>query len=158
MSCNSLVNTTIYKNHKRILILFLKLLVVHQEFETDVFKSSVIVSNDILLQCVLPSHVSDLLEVSSWADSEGNTFTADNSYGKPREPEMCLCFKKRSWKLSFIFILTLEKLMGILDFLDYNAMNNILMQLNETLNLQFKDMLLFCVGLLSTENMVSHKK
>ena len=48
--------------------------------------------------------------------------------------------------------------MGILDFLDYNAMNNILMQLNETLNLQFIDMLLFCVGLLSTENMVSHKK
>ena len=90
MSCNSLVNTTIYKNHKRILILFLKLLVVHQEFETDVFKSSVIMSNDILLQCVFPSHVSDLLEVSSWADSEGNTFTPDNSYGNPREPEICL--------------------------------------------------------------------
>ena len=77
-------------------ILFLKLLVVHQEFETDVFKSSVIVSNDILLQCVFPSHVSDLLEVSSWADSEGNTFTPDNSYGNPREPEICLYFTKIS--------------------------------------------------------------
>ena len=61
----------------------MKLLVVHQEFETDVFKASVILSNDILLKCVFPSHVSDLLRVSSWADSEGNTFTADKSYGKP---------------------------------------------------------------------------
>ena len=34
--------------------------------------------------------------------------------------------------------------MSILDFLDYNAMNNILMHLNETLNLQFIDMLLLC--------------
>ena len=64
------------------ILIFLKLLVVHQEFETDVFKASVIVSNDILLKCVFPSHVSDLLGVSSWADSEGNTFTADKSYGK----------------------------------------------------------------------------
>ena len=65
------------------ILIFLKLLVVHQEFETDVFKASVILSNDILLKCVFPSHVSDLLRVSSWADSEGNTFTADKSYGKP---------------------------------------------------------------------------
>ena len=55
---------------------------VHQGFETDVFKVNVILSNDILLKCVFPSHVSDLLSVLSWADSEGNTYTASSSYGK----------------------------------------------------------------------------
>ena len=48
------------------------------------FKVNVILSNDILLKCVFPSHVSDLLSVLSWADSEGNTYTATSSYGKSR--------------------------------------------------------------------------
>lgn len=56
-------------------------LVVHQKFETDVFKVNVILSNDIILKCVLPSHVADLVSVTSWVDSEGSTYTDEASYG-----------------------------------------------------------------------------
>ena len=55
------------------------------------FKVNVILSNDILLKCVFPSHVSDLLSVLSWADSEGNTYTATTSYGKPT---LCMSLSK----------------------------------------------------------------
>ena len=59
----------------------LMFLVVHQKFETDVFKVNVILSNDIILKCVLPSHVADLVSVTSWVDSEGSTYTDEASYG-----------------------------------------------------------------------------
>ena len=49
------------------------------------FKVNVILFNDILLKCVFPSHLSDLLRVVDWADSEGNTITA-SSYGNTPEP------------------------------------------------------------------------
>ena len=77
-------HVSVYLNSVKDCLLISKFLVVHQGFETDVFKVNVILSNDILLKCVFPSHVSDLLSVLSWADSEGNTYTATSSYGKSR--------------------------------------------------------------------------
>ena len=55
--------------------------VVNQMFDNDVFKVNVILSNDIILKCVSPSHVADLISVTSWVDSEGNTYTSQDSYG-----------------------------------------------------------------------------
>ena len=59
----------------------LMFLVIHQKFETDVFKVNIILSNDIILKCMLPSHVADLVSVTSWVDSEGSTYTDEASYG-----------------------------------------------------------------------------
>ena len=64
-------------------------LVVNQQFESDVFKVNVILSNDITLKCVSPSHVADLLSVTSWVDSEGNTYTDGDSYGNISHLRLC---------------------------------------------------------------------
>ena len=71
-------------------------LVVNQQFESDVFKVNVILSNDITLKCVSPSHVADLLSVTSWVDSEGNTYTDGDSYGNISH--LCLYLIQWVWK------------------------------------------------------------
>ena len=55
--------------------------VVSQQFDADVFKVNVIVGNDVILSCVLPSHVSDLVRVTGWVDSQANTFTPADGLG-----------------------------------------------------------------------------
>ena len=60
-------------------------------FENDVFKVNVILYNDIILKCVTPSHVADLISVTSWVDSEGNTYTAQDSYGNISHLTSYLC-------------------------------------------------------------------
>ena len=45
---------------------------VVQSYETDVFKENVILGNDALMKCSIPSFVADSVEVMSWVDSEGN--------------------------------------------------------------------------------------
>ena len=43
-----------------------------QIFEVDIFRESVIVGNDAIFKCSVPSFVSDIVSVDSWVDSEGN--------------------------------------------------------------------------------------
>ncbi|XP_023322374.1 Down syndrome cell adhesion molecule-like protein Dscam2 [Eurytemora carolleeae] len=45
--------------------------VVSQDYELDVFKTNILLNNDALVGCVVPSHVGDMLEVQGWVDSEG---------------------------------------------------------------------------------------
>ena len=45
--------------------------VVSQDYELDVFKTNILLHNDALVGCVVPSHVGDMLEVQGWVDSEG---------------------------------------------------------------------------------------
>ena len=58
---------------------------VVQPYETDVFKGNVIRGNDLLLKCVFPSHVSDLVVVTAWVDSEGSTYANRGEYGNYRD-------------------------------------------------------------------------
>ena len=55
--------------------------VVEQQFDADVFKVNVILGNEVLLSCVLPSHLADLVSVTAWVDSEGNSFTSRHGLG-----------------------------------------------------------------------------
>lgn len=55
--------------------------VVSQQFDADVFKVNVIIGNDVILSCVLPSHVSDLVRVTAWVDSQANHFTSADGLG-----------------------------------------------------------------------------
>ena len=55
--------------------------VVEQQFDADVFKVNVITGNDVHLSCVLPSHLADLIVVTAWVDSEGNSFSSDRGPG-----------------------------------------------------------------------------
>ena len=92
-------------------------LVVNQQFESDVFKVNVILSNDITLKCVSPSHVADLLSVTSWVDSEGNTYTDGDSYGNISH--LCLYLiqwvwkheVKSFWNLSIAYLLQNKRIM-----------------------------------------------
>ena len=43
----------------------------NQHFEVDIFRESVIVGNDAIFKCSVPSFVSDFVTVDSWVDSEG---------------------------------------------------------------------------------------
>ena len=52
----------------------LSISVVLHSFEVDVFKENVVLGNDALMKCQVPSLVADLVSVHSWLDSKGNEF------------------------------------------------------------------------------------
>lgn len=46
-----------------------------QSYETDVGKEYVILGNDAIMKCSIPSFVADFVSVTSWFDSRGNELT-----------------------------------------------------------------------------------
>ena len=44
--------------------------------------AQVIVGNEVLLKCDIPSFVSDFVSVSDWVDSEGIMYSASSTLGK----------------------------------------------------------------------------
>ena len=53
---------------------FLNFSVSSQRYEIDILRESVIVGNDAIFKCSIPSFVSDFVSVDSWVDSEANNF------------------------------------------------------------------------------------
>ena len=49
----------------------MQLLVVSQEYETRVSDEFVMLGNDVMVKCLLPSFVSDIVAVEGWITSEG---------------------------------------------------------------------------------------
>ena len=43
-----------------------------QRYEIDILRESVIVGNDAIFKCSIPSFVSDFVFVDTWVDSEAN--------------------------------------------------------------------------------------
>ena len=54
---------------------------VEQAFETDVFKGNIMRGNDLILKCIFPSHVADMVAVIALVDSEGTSFANRGQYG-----------------------------------------------------------------------------
>ena len=46
------------------------------------FREHVMLGNDLLFKCGIPSYVGDFVSVLSWHDSEGRDFFASRHYGK----------------------------------------------------------------------------
>ena len=46
--------------------------VISHPYEVDVYKENVILGNDALMKCIIPSFVADLVIVDSWLDVEEN--------------------------------------------------------------------------------------
>ena len=44
----------------------------HQRYEINVHPESIIIGNDAILKCSIPSFVTDFIQVESWIDSEAN--------------------------------------------------------------------------------------
>ena len=62
---------------------------ISQEFKAHVgLETYVILGNDALIKCEIPSFVSDLVAISGWIDNKGNEYFAQTSYGTS-------CFQKR---------------------------------------------------------------
>ena len=55
-----------------VLIIFFPISVVGTGYETNVAPESVMLQNDMLFKCSIPSFVSDFVSVDSWVDSEAN--------------------------------------------------------------------------------------
>ena len=55
---------------------------VAQSFATEAENTYVILGNSALVECKIPSHVSDFVTVESWADSDGNEYFHDETFGK----------------------------------------------------------------------------
>ena len=53
--------------------------VVGQTYTTQLLDEYVIIGNDALFKCTIPSYVTDFVSVVSWVDSEGNTILASSS-------------------------------------------------------------------------------
>ena len=57
-----------------------------------------VVGNDVLLKCVIPSFEADFVRVGSWLDSEGAEYPADNEMGKtePQKPRIEIDVEKEN--------------------------------------------------------------
>ena len=69
--------------HNGVSVLFSFALVVIQPYETDVGKEYVIVGNDAIMKCAIPSFVADFVSIVSWMSSEDElkSLTQENSQG-----------------------------------------------------------------------------
>ena len=52
---------------------------MHQDYSSEASNEYVIVGNDALMKCVVPSFVSDLVEIIAWTDTEENIFYKQSS-------------------------------------------------------------------------------
>ncbi len=51
--------------------------VARQQYKSGVEEEYVILGNDALLKCKVPSFVADFVSVAGWIDSEGNEYYPD---------------------------------------------------------------------------------
>ena len=56
------------------LVFFFCLAAVQQDFNTEAGNEYVILGNDVIMKCSIPSFVADFVSVTGWVDSEGNEF------------------------------------------------------------------------------------
>ena len=50
-----------------------------QIYKTSSHEEYIIVGNDALMKCVIPSFVADFVSVIQWEDSEGNAYVKDST-------------------------------------------------------------------------------
>ena len=77
------------KNELSVFFFFSK--VISQDFKVHVTQESyVILGNDALVKCDIPSFVADLVQITGWNDNEGKEFipTTNNNFGKQRKLEL----------------------------------------------------------------------
>ena len=55
---------------------------VSQDYSTKAEDEYVIVGNDVLMKCKVPSFVADQVTVISWIDNEGETLYSGSEYSK----------------------------------------------------------------------------
>ena len=80
-----IVHSTLFQLNVMLLgygILMNSFLVATQSYNTGSHEEYVIMGNDVLVKCTIPSFLADFLTITGWIDSEGHEFLADSNYGK----------------------------------------------------------------------------
>ena len=60
-------------------------LVVEQDYTTEPRNQYIVRGNDALMECEIPSHIADMVEVVGWVDSEANDYRIGNHYGNSKK-------------------------------------------------------------------------
>jgi hypothetical protein len=68
--------------HKVVRIISLCFPVVVQHYDVYVEMEHVILGNDALLKCKIPSHLADFVTVAGWVDNEGSAIMVANGLGR----------------------------------------------------------------------------
>ena len=55
--------------------------VAMQTYRVDVGVAQVIIGNEVLLKCDIPSFAADFVSVNAWIDSEGHSYSRDKHLG-----------------------------------------------------------------------------
>ena len=90
-----------------------KIAVISQNYISGPEEEYVIVGNDALMKCKIPSFVSDFVSVVSWLDSEGSDFYSEKNYGKQNKTEQKFCtklFDGKGHHVTLIFCYHLSKI------------------------------------------------
>ena len=61
---------------------------VVQSYDTNVGMEDVLLSNDVLFKCNIPSFISDFVSVVGWVDSEGSSHSGEKGYLGNSRPAM----------------------------------------------------------------------
>ena len=56
--------------------------VVGQEYQSEIISEHVILGNDVLFKCSIPSFVADFVHVDAWIDSDAESHYQSPIYGK----------------------------------------------------------------------------
>ena len=59
--------------------------VANQEYRIAVHEESVVLYNDVIFKCNIQSHVTDFVTVTSWVNSEGQSYSSGSSYGNSHD-------------------------------------------------------------------------
>ena len=60
---------------------FCFVLAVAQSYSTESHNEYVVVNNDALMKCNIPSYVADFVTIVGWVDSEGNSYRPSENTG-----------------------------------------------------------------------------
>ena len=75
--------------------------VVHQQYVSESSNEYVILGNDALFKCIVPSFVSDLVELLSWVDNEDQVYIKGSTSLSTQKKEFNSCMVM---KLLFRFV------------------------------------------------------
>ena len=67
-----------------------------QPYLVDVGLEQVILGNDVLLKCDIPSFEADFVSVLNWADSDGLLISPNENYGNSMKKNLCAKLKRNS--------------------------------------------------------------
>ena len=55
---------------------------MYQSYQTEVLSEYILVGNDAIMKCQVPSFVTDFIDIVSWMDSEGQMYQKHSIDGK----------------------------------------------------------------------------